>query len=255
MLGRVLSGTKRCWVCGRDDGYSQSPAISDELATQWRLNRWERAAFDRREGQRCDACGAALRSRVLAKAVAESLGLPHTPFWELVQTEQFHGLNVAEINPCGDLHGHLADCPNVTGSVFRPGDPDHQDLAVLSWPDESFDLALHSETLEHVPDVDRALAEIRRVLKPGGRQIFTVPIILWRRKSVQRARIGSSGPVEHLKPQSYHGTGDEDDMLVFWEFGRDFLPRLEAAGFKVRASFAGKRPSNVAAVAISAEAV
>ncbi len=32
-----------------------------------------------------------------------------------------------------------------------------------------------SETLEHIPDVAHALLEIRRVLKPGGRLLATVP--------------------------------------------------------------------------------
>jgi SAM-dependent methyltransferase len=37
------------------------------------------------------------------------------------------------------------------------------------------DLVWCSETLEHIPDVAHALLEIRRVLKPGGRLLATVP--------------------------------------------------------------------------------
>ncbi len=37
------------------------------------------------------------------------------------------------------------------------------------------DLVWCSETLEHIPDVGHALLEIRRVLKPGGRLLATVP--------------------------------------------------------------------------------
>ena len=45
----------------------------------------------------------------------------------------------------------------------------------LPFPDESFDAAYSLYVLEHVPDRHRALQETRRVLKPGGRMIATVP--------------------------------------------------------------------------------
>ena len=45
----------------------------------------------------------------------------------------------------------------------------------LPFPDESFDAAYSLYVLEHVPDRHRALRETRRVLKPGGRMIATVP--------------------------------------------------------------------------------
>ena len=38
----------------------------------------------------------------------------------------------------------------------------------LPYADESFDVVAALWMLYHVPDVDRALAEVRRVLRPGG---------------------------------------------------------------------------------------
>ena len=40
---------------------------------------------------------------------------------------------------------------------------------VLPFPDSSFDVAIADHMLYHVPDLDRALSELRRVLRPGGR--------------------------------------------------------------------------------------
>jgi len=42
-------------------------------------------------------------------------------------------------------------------------------------PSCSYDTVFSNSVLEHIPDLDGALAEIGRVMKPGGRFIFTVP--------------------------------------------------------------------------------
>lgn len=43
------------------------------------------------------------------------------------------------------------------------------DAQSLPFPDASFDVAIANHMLYHVPDRARALAEVRRVLRPGGR--------------------------------------------------------------------------------------
>jgi SAM-dependent methyltransferase len=42
----------------------------------------------------------------------------------------------------------------------------------LPFDDESFDLVLGHAVLHHIPDLDRAFAEFKRVLRPGGRVVF-----------------------------------------------------------------------------------
>ncbi|PWW23596.1 methyltransferase family protein [Geodermatophilus normandii] len=49
------------------------------------------------------------------------------------------------------------------------------DLRHLPFPDASVDRVMASEVLEHIPDDGTAMAEIARVLKPGGRAVVTVP--------------------------------------------------------------------------------
>ena len=49
------------------------------------------------------------------------------------------------------------------------------DLLGLPVPDASVDRVIAAEVLEHVPDDATAIAEIARVLKPGGRVAVTVP--------------------------------------------------------------------------------
>lgn len=47
------------------------------------------------------------------------------------------------------------------------------DIAELPFPDGSFDAAAANHVLYHLPDVDRGLAELARVLRPGGRLVAT----------------------------------------------------------------------------------
>lgn len=49
------------------------------------------------------------------------------------------------------------------------------DIEALPFPDESFDLVVSLETLEHVPHPPRGLAELVRVTRLGGRLIVTSP--------------------------------------------------------------------------------
>ncbi|MFF8372852.1 methyltransferase domain-containing protein [Streptomyces lydicus] len=49
------------------------------------------------------------------------------------------------------------------------------DALNLPFPDDSFDVVIISEVMEHIPDDKGVLAEMVRVLRPGGRIAVTVP--------------------------------------------------------------------------------
>lgn len=50
----------------------------------------------------------------------------------------------------------------------------------IPFSDCSFDLIFSSNVLEHIADLDRAVAEMERVLKPGGMAIHILPTPAWR---------------------------------------------------------------------------
>ena len=55
------------------------------------------------------------------------------------------------------------------------GDFQCADIAALPFEDASFDLVVSFETIEHVTDAERALAELARVLAPGGLLVISTP--------------------------------------------------------------------------------
>src|SRR6476469_1391980 len=71
---------------------------------------------------------------------------PYRPFLDAAQTE-YVGI---------DREGPLST-PTIVGSAES-----------LPFPDESFDVVLSTQVLEHVPDPEQALTEAVRVLKKGG---------------------------------------------------------------------------------------
>lgn len=50
------------------------------------------------------------------------------------------------------------------------------DITDIPVPDSSFDVILCTEVLEHVPEPIKAIQEISRILKPGGRLFLTAPL-------------------------------------------------------------------------------
>jgi len=89
---------------------------------------------------------------------------------------------------------------------------DLQDIQLAS---ESVDILLTPHVLEHVPDTDRALAEIHRLLAPGGAMYLQVPVL--------------QGTTARPIVPEFHG----DNTPVEWRFGPDLTERLRGHGFEV----------------------
>ncbi len=248
---RWYDETGRCSVCGADSVFVfNSWVIPDDQFSDVE-NPAVPLAYRRRESLFCRSCCSSLRVRRIADLLMELYGDGARSFAEMVQLDKFRRLDVAEINrigSMGSLHTFLAQLPRLAFSEYKGnehlgeviGESRNEDMCKLTYPDESFDLVLSSDTLEHVPDFREALRQTRRVLRPGGRHVFTVPIVASRAFTYSRAQIGGDGQPIHLMPPLYHGRGTGlyryipvgGDLLTFTEFGRDLTDYIREAGFE-----------------------
>lgn len=109
---------------------------------------------------------------------------------------------------------HLLDSTQVryqgidveTAASFGYANPDviYYDGKTIPFDDGTFDAVLCTEVLEHVPEPGPFVAELQRVLKPGGRAIVTLP---W------SARF-------HYQPHDYHRYTPSMLARLFANFSR-----------------------------------
>lgn len=98
-----------------------------------------------------------------------------------------------------------------------------EDITNLSFPDNSFDIIFCSHVLEHVEDDQKAMGELRRVLKPSGFALVGVPI---KNTSKTFEDFSVVDPEEREKV-----FGQDDHVRIY---GKDFKTRLEHSGFNVK---------------------
>ncbi len=204
-----------CSVCGGSE-FSSERILWAELIAEWQLSREEENYVNEQQGRKCNSCGANMRAIALGNALRDAWSSNLT-IKEYVLTEQARALNVLDINGAPAISDALMQLPGYVRADYPI-----VDIQSLPYSDGSFDLVLHSDTLEHVSNPIRALEECRRVLAAGARLCFTVPVIIGR---MTRSRTGLAA--------SYHGApGSQcDDYIVHTEFGADVWTLVARAGF------------------------
>jgi len=214
-IGQEAVTTLRCGHCG-GTRFSSRRVLPQMLIDEWQLSLPEAEYINRQQGEICVSCGANQRSIALANAICKTLKAD-MPLKEIPAFLSSIDLKILEINEAGTLSETLRQFPGHTFASYP-----EIDMHSMPYPDNSFDLVIHSDTLEHVANPVHALAECRRILKLGGALCFTVPVVVGR---LTRGRDGMA--------RSFHGNPavNADDYLVHTEFGADVWTHVMQAGF------------------------
>lgn len=102
----------------------------------------------------------------------------------------------------------------------------------LDFPDEEFDLIAVNDTFVLAEDYKRAFSEAYRVLKTGGKLIFTVPFDANSVRTIRKAETTEQGLVFQEGEWFYGNPAvPEVPRPVFWLFGWDMLENLKNCGF------------------------
>jgi ubiquinone/menaquinone biosynthesis C-methylase UbiE/tetratricopeptide (TPR) repeat protein len=209
-----------CYVCG---------AFSLFSSTEGNL----------REAQ-CALCGTTKRVSDVARTISSVFGENEEEPQPLgAIRSSLAGLRIFEAQASGPLHDILSQLPGYVCAELLdgvpPGTTSHgvrcEDLTKLTFGDGTFDLVITQDVLEHVPGFEAAFREIARVLKPGGKHVFTVPYHPGCPTTPRVALDGLGNPVE-LLPPVYHGDPlRSGGALVAVDYGYDLPDRLRPYGF------------------------
>ena len=109
-----------------------------------------------------------------------------------------------------DLHSPLADVK--------------ADICALPFENDHYDLIFCNHVLEHIPDDQKAMKELYRILKKGGTLIAQVPLDENRNATFEDATVTDSKERTRI-------FGQYDHVRIY---GLDYYERLNAIGFDAR---------------------
>jgi SAM-dependent methyltransferase len=212
-----------CFVCHKWTEFVSSWDFAHCVDGRLQLN-W-------REQLRCPGCDLNNRMRASVHLLAEVVA----------PTRKSHIYATEQSTP---LYRYLQKCfPRLVGSEYledgtglgqtNSASLRNEDLTKLSFPDAHCDVILTFDVMEHIADYPAAVTECVRVLKPGGKMLFSVPFDAATIRNQVRARVDRDGTIEHLLAPEYHAhPRNPKGSLCFQRFGWEMFEQLRQAGFR-----------------------
>lgn len=225
LKGGSLVGRYKCPVCGcRVARFDRLPP--DAIAYGFKYSPDE-AETCNAANYSCPNCGAADRERLYALYLRDYLRT-------IAPSDRASDpIRVIDFAPTPTLSSFIkkliAESPlrfcYRTADLFMEGVDDRVDIMEMPiYHDDSVDFFVCSHVLEHVTDDKKAMRELYRILKPGGRGILVVPIVLTVKEIDEDPSVPDAA-------ERWRRFGQDDHVRLYSKDG--FLQRVWQAGFSI----------------------
>jgi len=138
---------------------------------------------------------------------------------------------ILHLSPEKNIFDILKDKATVTTADLHPGfyksidkNIKEENATALSFENESLDLVIANHIMEHIPDDEKAMKEIYRVLKPGGNLIMQVPYSETISNTIEELSINN--------PEKQSALFGQKDHFRIYSI-QNYIKRLQVVGFIV----------------------
>jgi len=220
-----LVGKYRCPVCKNGvTRFDQLPRDANAYGFKYSP---EEAETCNAANYSCPICGAADRERLYALYLQE--------YFRTIAQNYSVGdpIRIIDFAPTSTLSKFIKELIGEstamfcyrTADLYLEGVDDRVDIMEMPiYQDDSVDFFVCSHILEHVADDQKALRELYRILKPGGRGILVVPIVLTAKEIDEDPSVTDVG-------ERWRRFGQDDHVRLYSKEG--FLERAWQAGFTI----------------------
>jgi len=167
-----------------------------------------------RPNARCPRCGSLERHRLLWLYYQQETNL---------FSENLKVLHFAPEHAFQKVFRRLPNLHYTSADLSKPAAMVKMDMTNIPCATHTFDVVLCNHVLEHIQEDEKAMREMFRVLKPGGRAIIQTPVDPQAAETLEDAGVVSPQDRERLFGHSEH-------VRVY---GRDLTERLARVGFIV----------------------
>ena len=214
-----LGNNKRCYICGKTFfRFSKYRAVSS--STLWRKNLDSIGSDTNNFG--CPLCFCTDRERHFF-AYFDKLNL-----WPKEDTRILHFAPERHLSKRFESNNLLeyikADLVPERYINMGIKNVKNLNLMEISFAENYFDVVICNHVLEHVPNMQKSLIEVHRVLKTGGFAILQTPLSKLLHKHFEDYGIATDG-------QRCFFYGENDHVRIVSE--KQFLKDLESVGFKL----------------------
>ena len=216
---RLFGAKTFCPVCQeRDRGFTPLPDFYRLNAEKYGYKHFGKGEMTALSTYSCTNCGASDRERLYALWLSQV-------FFERSTPQCYKAIHFAPESTLSNFIKHQRLFLDYQTADYMMEGVDHKvDLMHLPFADEAYDFFICSHVLEHVTDDRKAITELYRVTKCGGKGILMAPIITDLPRTIEDPSITDEG-------ERWRLFGQNDHVRLYSR--NEYVKRITETGFNL----------------------